>query len=67
MFENFLEKVSERSIVFITFKRQSSLSNKFYDRNQKLQAEAICDSIPVDWPEWLVLYQFFIVINLITM
>jgi len=43
----------------------SSLSNKFYDRNQTFQAEAISDIIRIDWPDWLVLYQFFIVINYI--
>ena len=51
-------KISGRSNVFIISKRQSSLSNKFYDRNQTLQAEAISDIVRIDWPEWLVLYQF---------
>jgi len=46
-FENFLEKLW-RSNVFITSKRQSSLSNKFYDRNQTLQAEAISDIVRND-------------------
>jgi len=46
--ENFLEKLSGRSNVFIIFKRQSSLSNKFYDRNQTLQAEAIFDIVCID-------------------
>jgi len=36
-FEILLEKVPERSNAFIISKRQSSLSNKFYDRNQRLQ------------------------------
>jgi len=40
-FENFLNNLSERSNIFIISERQSSLSNKFYDRNQTLQAEAI--------------------------
>jgi len=33
-------------------KRQSSLSNKFYDRNRTLQAEAISDIVRIDWPDW---------------
>jgi len=61
-----LEKVSGRSNVFIISKRQSSLSNKFYDRNQTLQAEVISDIVRIDWPDWLALYQFFIVINYIS-
>jgi len=44
----FLEKLSGRSNVFIISKRQSSLSNKFCDRNQKLQAEAISDIVRID-------------------
>jgi len=40
-FEYFFGKVSGRSNVFIISERQSSFSNKFYDRNQTLQAEAI--------------------------
>jgi len=47
-YENFLEKLSGRSKVFIIFKRQSSLSNKFYDRNQTLQAEAISNIFRID-------------------
>jgi len=47
-FENFWEKVSGRSIVHIISKRQSSLSNKFYDRNQTLQAEPISDFVRID-------------------
>jgi len=47
-FEIFLEKLSERSNAFIIFKRQFSLSNKFYDRNQTLQAEAIYDTVRID-------------------
>jgi len=47
-FENCLEKLSGRSIVFIISKRQSSLSNKLYDRNQTLQAEAISDIVRID-------------------
>jgi len=42
-FENFLEKLSGRSNVFIISKRHSSLNNQFYDRNQTLQAEEISD------------------------
>ena len=61
-----MEKVSGRSNVFIISKRQSSLSNKFYDRNQTLQAEVISDIVRIDWPDWLALYQFFIVINYIS-
>ena len=60
-----MEKFSGLSNVSIISKRQSSLSNKFYDRNQTLQAEAIYDTVRIDWPDWLVLYQFFIVINYI--
>ena len=30
-----------------------------------LQAEAISDIVRIGWPDWLVLYQFFIVINYI--
>ena len=56
----FLENVSERSNIFIISERQSSLSNKFYDRNQTLQAEAIVTIVRIDWPTWLALYQFFI-------
>jgi len=63
--ENFLEELSERSNVFIISKRQFSLSNKFYDRNQTLQAEAVSIIVRIDWPHWLALYQFFIVINYI--
>ena len=55
----------ERSNIFIISERQSSLSNKFYDRNQTMQAEKISDIVFIDWPDWLVLYQFFIVINYI--
>ena len=51
-----MEKVSGRSNVFIISKRQSSLSNKFYDRSQTLQAEAIYYIVRIDWPDWLVLY-----------
>jgi len=47
-FENFLEQLSGRSNVFIISKRQSSLSNNFYDRNQTLQAEAISDIVRID-------------------
>jgi len=43
-----LRKVSERSNVFIISERQSSLSNKFYDRNQMLQAEAISNIVGID-------------------
>ena len=59
----FLEKVSGRSNVFIISKRQSSLNNKFYGRNETLQAEAISSIVRIDWPDWLAVYQFFIVIN----
>jgi len=51
--------------VFIISKGQSSLSTKFYNRNWTLQAEAISDIVRIDWPDWLVLYQFIIVINYI--
>jgi len=47
-FEILLKKLSGRSKVFIIFKRQSSLSNKFYDRDQTLQAEAIPDVVRID-------------------
>jgi len=39
--------------------------NKFYDRNQTLQAEAISDIVRIDLSDWLVLYHFFIMINYI--
>jgi len=44
----FLEKVSGRSNVFIISKCQSSLNNKFYDRNETLQAEAISSIVRID-------------------
>jgi len=47
-FENFLENLSGRSNVFIISKYQSSPSDKFYDRNQTLQAEAISDYVRID-------------------
>jgi len=47
-FENFLENLSGPTSVFIISKRQSSFSNKFYDRNQTLQAEAISDTVRID-------------------
>jgi len=47
-FENFLEKLSGRSNVYIISKRQSWLSNDFYDRNQSLQAEPISDIVRSD-------------------
>jgi len=40
---------------FIISKRQSFLSNKFYDRNQTLQTQAISAIVRIDWPDWLVL------------
>jgi len=46
--ENLFEKLSGRSNVFIISKRQSSPSNKFYGRNQTLQAEAIYDIVRID-------------------
>ena len=49
-FENFFEKILGLSNIFIISKRQSSLSNKFYDRNQTLQEEAISDIVRIDWP-----------------
>jgi len=61
----FLEKNSGRSNVFIISTRQSSLSNKFCDKNQTLQTEVISDIVRIDGPDWLVLYQIFIVINYI--
>jgi len=39
---------SGRSNVFIISKRQSSLNNKVYDRNQTLQAEAISNIVRID-------------------
>jgi len=59
-----LEKLSGRSNVVIISKRHSSLSNKFYDRNHTLRVEAVSSIVRIDWPDWLVLYQFFIAINL---
>jgi len=59
----FLEKVSGRSNVFIISKRQSWLNNKFYGKKQTLQAEAISNIVRIDWPDWLALYQLFIVIK----
>jgi len=47
-FENILEKLSGRFNVFIISKRQSSLINKFYDRNQTLKAEVISDIVRID-------------------
>jgi len=47
-FENFLEKASGRSNVFIISKWHTSLSNKFYGSNQTLQAEAISDIVRID-------------------
>jgi len=47
VFEKVFEKLSGRSNVFIS-KRQSSLSNKFYDINQTLQAEAISNIVRID-------------------
>ena len=64
-FEIYLEKDSGRSNVFIISKHQSSPSNKFYDRNQTLQAEAISNIVHIDWPDWLAPYQFFVAINYI--
>jgi len=43
-----LEKLSGRFNVFIISKRQSSLSNKFYNRNRTLQAEAISNIVRID-------------------
>jgi len=60
-----LKKLSGRSNVFIISKRHSSLSNKFYDRNQTLQAEAISNIVRIDWPDWLVVHQFFMVMSYI--
>ena len=65
MFWKFLEKLSGRSNVFIISKRQSWLSNEFYDRNQSLQAAAISDIVRIEWPDWLVQYQLFTVITYI--
>ena len=59
-----MEKFSGRSNVFIS-KRQSSLSNNFYYRNQMLQAEATFNIVRIDWPDCLALYHFFIVIKYI--
>ena len=60
-----MEKLSGQSNVFIISNRQSSLSNKLYDRNEMVQAEAISDIVRIDWPNWLFLYHFFMVINYI--
>jgi len=54
-----LETLSGRSNVLIISERQSSVSNKFYGRNQTLQAEAISDVVRTDWPDWI--YQFVVV------
>jgi len=45
---NIFEKLSGRFNVFIISKGQSSLSIKFYNRNQTLQAEAISDIARID-------------------
>jgi len=47
-FEHFFEKSSGRSNVFIISKRQSSLSTKFYDKNQTLHTEVISDIVRID-------------------
>jgi len=47
-FKNFLEKAFGRSNIFIISKCQSSVSNKFYERNQTLQAEAISSIVRID-------------------
>ena len=60
-----MKKASRQSNDFIICKRQSSASNKFYDRNQMLQTKVIFSIVRIIWPEWLALYQFFIVINYI--
>jgi len=44
----FLKKLSGRFNVFIISKRQSSLRNKFYDRNHRLHAEAISNIVGID-------------------
>jgi len=46
--EDIFEKRFGRSNVFIISKRKSKLSNKFYDRNQTLQEEAIFDIVRID-------------------
>jgi len=46
--KNFLEKLFGQSNVSIISKCRSSLSNKFYDRNQTLQTEAISDFVSID-------------------
>jgi len=46
--ENVLKNLSGGSNVFIICKRQSSLSNKFYNRNQ---AEAISDVFRFGWAD----------------
>jgi len=45
-----LEESSGRSNAFIISKRQYLLRNKFYDRSQTLQAEAISNIFAIDWP-----------------
>jgi len=64
-FEIKKKKLSGPSNVFIISKRQSSLNNKSYDKNQTLQAEAISNIVRIDRPDWLALDQFFIVSNYI--
>jgi len=48
-FENILENfLGNPTVSSSSNARQSSLSNKFYDRNQTLQAEAISDIVRID-------------------
>ena len=59
-----METLSGRSNVLIISERQSSVSNKFYGRNQTLQADAISDVVRTDWPDWI--YQFVVVNVIVT-
>jgi len=59
----FWKKVSGPSNAFIISKRQSSLSNKFYNQNQTLQAVATSNIVRIGRRALQALYQFFIVIN----
>jgi len=48
LLEKILEKISERSNVFIISKHQYSLGNTFYGENQTLKAEAIFSIVRID-------------------
>ena len=57
-FEILLEKSFGKLFVksYWAIQRLSSLSNKFYDRNQMMQADVISNIARIDWPDWLVPY-----------